>query len=671
MNRAYMILNVKEITEGPDFYTIKGVASTPTTDRMGDVVEPMGAKFKLPMPLLWQHNASKPVGLVTFAKPTNKGIPYEAQIPVVKEPGALKDRVDEAIQSIRYKLVAAVSIGFQPIEGAIEVIKSGYRFLEWTWLELSLVTIPANEEATITNIKSIVERSAPALGRSGQDGVATSSPGASGKAVSLLSNGPKMKTNAETLRDTEAKRAANVDAMTKLMQDAAEEGRTLTQEEGEKYDELKQENKDLNVHIARLRDQEEVNKSTATEPTENRTADTRQPASVRPITMGKSNLPKGTGFTRLAIALAFSKGNLETALKVANRWKDTTPEVSNVLEFATRSGGTDFAVQAMMAGGMENLHQKTAIAAGTTTDATWASPLVQYNNLASEFVELLYPETILGRIQGLRKVPFNIRFPSQTAGASVGWVGQGAAKPVSKLAFATNTMAFAKAAGIVVITQELARFSSPSAEEIVRNDLVNTMAQFQDQQFISPGVAAVANVSPAAITNGITPVQSGGATRALIDADVASLFAGMLTANIPLSTLVWVMTPYNALKLSMLRETNGEFSYPSINITGGSWQGIPVIVSNNVPNSVSAGSIIVLVAASEIFLADDGGVQLDASDQASLQMDSAPTNSGATPTGTSLVSLWQDNLIGIRAERIINWQRRRDTAVAYIDNVHL
>lgn len=42
--------------------TITGTASTPTTDRMGDVVEPMGAKFKTPMPLLWQHESDKPVG---------------------------------------------------------------------------------------------------------------------------------------------------------------------------------------------------------------------------------------------------------------------------------------------------------------------------------------------------------------------------------------------------------------------------------------------------------------------------------------------------------------------------------------------------------------------------------------------------------------------------------
>src|SRR5690606_3676232 len=124
--------------------------------RMSDVVEPMGAVFKLPMPLLWQHNADKPVGNVRFAKPTKDGIPYVATLPKVKEAGALKDRIDEAVQSIKYRLVAAVSIGFRAMKDGVEPLKSGgLRFTKWEWMELSLVTIPANADATITSIKSL------------------------------------------------------------------------------------------------------------------------------------------------------------------------------------------------------------------------------------------------------------------------------------------------------------------------------------------------------------------------------------------------------------------------------------------------------------------------------------------------------------------------------------
>ena len=59
---------------------------------------------------------------------------------------------------------------------------------------------------------------------------------------------------------------------------------------------------------------------------------------------------------------------------------------------------------------------------------------------------------------------------------------------------------------------------------------------------------------------------------------------------------------------------------------------------------------------------------IDASDQASVQMDTAPDS---PPTAsTALVSLWQMNFVGLRAERWINWAKRRSTAVGYISNAN-
>jgi uncharacterized protein len=172
MNRAYSLINVKEVTEEDGFHVIKGVATTPQTDRMGDVVEPLGATFARSIPLLWQHQADKPVGHAELGKPTKSGIPFTARIPIVKEAGALKDRIDEAVQSIKYRLVAAVSIGFRVVNDAIERIDTGFRFLETEIMELSLVTIPANAEATITNIKAYDKQTLAALGRTRKRGVA-------------------------------------------------------------------------------------------------------------------------------------------------------------------------------------------------------------------------------------------------------------------------------------------------------------------------------------------------------------------------------------------------------------------------------------------------------------------------------------------------------------------
>jgi HK97 family phage prohead protease len=155
MNKAFSILDIKEMTEDADFITVRGVASTPSTDRMGDIVRPMGAKFATPMPLLWQHRAAEPVGNVVFAAPTEKGIPFEARLPIIKEAGRLKERVDEAVQSLKYNLVRAVSIGFSVISHEVIKATGGWDIKEWEWLELSLVTIPANSEALVTAVKSM------------------------------------------------------------------------------------------------------------------------------------------------------------------------------------------------------------------------------------------------------------------------------------------------------------------------------------------------------------------------------------------------------------------------------------------------------------------------------------------------------------------------------------
>jgi len=154
MNRAYSLLEIRAVSE--ETREISGIASTPSPDRMSDVVEPLGAKFSLPMPLLWQHQSDQPVGEVFFAKPTKDGIPFKARLlsPDSVESETLKERLRLAWDSIVNKLVRAVSIGFRPLEYSV-MDDGGYRFLSWEWLELSAVTIPANQDCTITQIRSI------------------------------------------------------------------------------------------------------------------------------------------------------------------------------------------------------------------------------------------------------------------------------------------------------------------------------------------------------------------------------------------------------------------------------------------------------------------------------------------------------------------------------------
>lgn len=152
MNRAYSVLTVKAFDD--DKRTFSGIATTPSVDRVGDIIDPLGVKFTNPLPLLHQHKHDKPIGKVWFDPPTKDGITFRAEIPLIEEPGELQDRVNTAWGEIKHGLVTATSIGFRPIEYSF-MENGGVRYTETEVFELSAVTIPAQADAIISQVKSI------------------------------------------------------------------------------------------------------------------------------------------------------------------------------------------------------------------------------------------------------------------------------------------------------------------------------------------------------------------------------------------------------------------------------------------------------------------------------------------------------------------------------------
>ncbi len=152
MNKCFSVIEVKAADS--ESWTFTGVASTPSPDRMKDTVSPDGARYKLPIPLLWQHDHGSPIGHVNTATVTGEGIEIKAAItqPADGMPPGLTGRLQEAWSSIKSGLVRGLSIGFKPIEWE-PIDNGGMNITVWDWLELSAVTIPANMDASIATIK--------------------------------------------------------------------------------------------------------------------------------------------------------------------------------------------------------------------------------------------------------------------------------------------------------------------------------------------------------------------------------------------------------------------------------------------------------------------------------------------------------------------------------------
>ena len=619
LQRAYGFLHVKAVDA--ERRTISGLASTPEPDRMGDIIEPLGITFKNPLPLLLYHNSQKPVGRVTFSAPTAEGLAFEAELPTIDDPGTVRDRIEEAWTSIKTGLLAGVSIGFRPLEETFNKATGGFRFLKTEVLELSLVAIPANPGATIQHIKALD------LAASGP----VHPPGVAGLPVVRATKDAPAMTTAEHITQWTNTRAPKAARIAELMAKSSETGTTLDEAQAEEFDTLEREVKSIDVQLGRLKTAEQLQIATATPVTGKSSTEASASRSGSPVITVKANVPPGTGFIRYVQALAVSKGSRLEAIEYAKQWKDSTPEVELVL--------------------------KAAVAAGTTTDATWAGPLVQLQNLTDEFLAMLRPATILGKVPNMRRVPFNISIPAQTGGGTYGWVGQGAPKPVGKLAFTAVTLGITKCAGIIVITEELARTSTPSAEATIRADMIAGIAAFLDTEFTDPTKAAVANVSPGSVTNGVTPITTAGTTPANAMTDVQNLVKAIAAAGLSTANVVILMSESNALALGFALNPLGQPQFPSLGVGGGTVQGLQVISSNAV------GTNVIALEPTSILYADDGGVTIDASREASVQMDSAPMN----PADATVVmtSFWQNNLIGLRAERFINWKKARTGSVQY------
>ncbi|MEQ8961167.1 MAG: phage major capsid protein, partial [Coleofasciculus sp. C2-GNP5-27] len=249
------------------------------------------------------------------------------------------------------------------------------------------------------------------------------------------------------------------------------------------------------------------------------------------VKLVKSDDERAADFARFLIAQALGKGNLALAHSIGE----------------SRYAANSNVVSAL----------RSAVAAGTTTGESWAEPLSDYRNLASEFIEWLRPQTILGRfgkngIPSLRQVPFNVKIHRQLSGGKASFVAEGHAKPVTKFDFGTITLGHAKIATIAVITEELARFSAPSAEALIRDQLAAALIEEMDRSFIDPLRAAVANISPASVTYGVDPVESSGTDADAVRQDVKAVLSRYIAANVTPSSAVWVMPTLTALSLSLM-----------------------------------------------------------------------------------------------------------------------
>jgi hypothetical protein len=204
---------------------------------------------------------------------------------------------------------------------------------------------------------------------------------------------------------------------------------------------------------------------------------------------------------------------------------------------------------------------------------------------------------------------------------------------------------------------------------LIREDLRRAIVARLDTDFVDPAKAAVAAISPASITNGVTALVSSGTSADAIRADIATILGAYTSTNQNVAGLVFIMPETLAMQLGLLRNPLGQAEFTGISARGGTLEGFPVITSQY---AVHGGkNMVIAVNTAFVLLADDGQVTIDASREASLEMSDAPVSNSVTdvPPATSLISMFQTDSIALRAERYINWAKAAPGACVWMDNV--
>ena len=618
-NRAYSLFEIKSVSKAADGKRIfSGIASTPTPDRVEDIMEPKGAQFKLPLPLLWQHDHKDPIGWITKAQVTKEGITIEAEVADIPEEGRLKARLEEAWQMIKNKLVRGLSIGFRPIESSdIEGTDWGKRYIKWEWYELSAVTVPANQEATILTVKA-------ASGHQNKSGV-------SGK--QKFYGDKTMKTLQEQLAELEEARVTK-SARTGEIAEAIQL-KSASDEDNAEFDSLVDEIKSLDNDI-RVKQAEVFNASTAVAP--------KPAVKTAPMILVKKEDPDdkfvGQSYVRQVIAKAIAHLEGISPIAVAEkRWGKSNPMLVDVI--------------------------KTAIAGhGSGSGEAGAELVAADTRYTGDFIEYLHGMTVYDRLP-LREVPANVQIKGQDGAATGYWVGENNAITGSAQSFSSVNLAPLKVAALAVVSNELLRDSSPAAEALIRDALAEAISKRVDDTFLSSS-AAVSAVSPEGILQGISGDSASGTDADALRADIKTLYADFIAAKTA-AGLYFVMNPALAKSIQMLYNALGQPEFAGINANGGTLLGDPVITGDNVTSTD-----LILLNPREIYKIGDMGIQVSISREATIEMSTTPANEseGGTTMASNIVNMFQTESTAIKVVRPINFERRRTDAycVGYVND---
>jgi HK97 family phage major capsid protein len=275
--------------------------------------------------------------------------------------------------------------------------------------------------------------------------------------------------------------------------------------------------------------------------------------------------------------------------------------------------------------------------------------------VASEFLGLVREQSLIGRMSGLRRVPFNTRMLKLTSGAIGYWVSESKPMPISRPSIDGASLDPLRVAAIVVTTKEALASQYPLAETTLQEDLQRAVTGALDLAFADPDNAGIPGQTPASITHGAPTITASGDLQDDI-AQLVAAFQGDLQAA------YFTTDPVTATRLALATDAGGRYLFPEVGPRGGALLGIPLLVSRHVPVGTGGGRLALIDPTG--IAANVDALEISRSEHTSLLMSDDPANDPGT-----LVSLWQTDSVALKVSVRANFEVQRAGAVAVLEGI--
>jgi HK97 family phage major capsid protein len=223
---------------------------------------------------------------------------------------------------------------------------------------------------------------------------------------------------------------------------------------------------------------------------------------------------------------------------------------------------------------------------------------------------------------------------------------------------------------ISAYTRELGRQSNPAVQSVINSQILRDTSELLDTRLLDAGardtIRPAGYQDPTETDAGNIASATAGATVANIMADTTAMIVRLMNARVA-TTAVWIMNPVNMVYLRNVQDAaSGTFPFRA-EVLAGTFQGFPIVASQNV-----AVDVVYLQGNGSVAYANAFAPMIEVSDQATLVFDDAAPDDivgGGTATTQPTKSMFQTDSVAIKMTLGLDWRIIRVGGVQVLDTV--